>query len=229
MPKYKGRISSDVKLNELFFSIQGESSSMGLPTVFVRFTGCNLRCSYCDTTYAYFEGTRTTPEEIFRRIEEYGVRRVCLTGGEPLIQPREELQQLLDLLGGNNYEVSIETDGSIDIERVKLRPKQRFILDIKVPSSDMHTYMDFDNLKRVVPERDEIKFVVGNEEDYLWSKEIIRRYEISPEQGYRLLFSPVYGVLEPRTLAEWILQDEWDVRLQVQLHKWLWEPGKRGV
>lgn len=202
---------------------------MGLPTVFVRFTGCNLRCSYCDTTYAYFEGSRTTPEDIFAKVHTYGVRRVCLTGGEPLIQPREELQHLLDLFDRHGYEVSIETDGSMSIDRVKLRPRQRFILDIKVPSSEMHTYMDFDNLKRIIPCRDEVKFVVGNEEDYLWSKDIIHRYDIEPEKGYRLLFSPVHGVLEPRILAEWILRDRLDVRLQVQLHKWIWEPERRGV
>lgn len=218
-----------MKLNELFFSIQGESSSLGLPTVFVRFTGCNLRCSYCDTTYAYFEGARITPEEIFSRVETFGVRRVCLTGGEPLIQPQEELQRLLDLLGNAGYEVSIETDGSVNINRVKLRPKQRFILDVKVPSSQMHMYMDFDNLRRIVPSRDEIKFVVGTKEDYEWSKEIIRQHDIVPEKGYRLIFSPVFGELEPRVLAEWILRDRLDARLQIQLHKWIWDPDTRGV
>ncbi|MDI3328167.1 MAG: radical SAM protein [Alicyclobacillaceae bacterium] len=218
-----------MKVNELFFSIQGESSSMGLPTVFVRFTGCNLRCSYCDTTYAYFEGKRMTPEEVFARIEAYGVRRVCLTGGEPLIQPRDELQKLLNLLGSDQYEVSIETDGSVDIDRIRLRPRQRFILDVKVPSSQMHLYMDFDNLRRIVPERDEVKFVVGTEEDYEWSKEIIDRYDIRPEKGYSLLFSPVFGVLEPRKLAEWILRDRLNARLQVQLHKFIWDPATRGV
>jgi 7-carboxy-7-deazaguanine synthase len=218
-----------VKVNEIFLSIQGESRSIGLPTVFVRFTGCNLRCTYCDTKYAYFEGEKNTPQEILDKIRSYGIKRVCLTGGEPLIQPRAEMQQLLDMLGAERYEVSIETDGSIDISRFVLRDRQRFVLDMKVPSSSMCDKMDFENLRRIVPDRDEIKFVVGNREDYEWSKSIIHKYGLDPEQGYQILFSPIFGEISYQQLVEWVLQDRIDARFQVQLHKIVWDPDTRGV
>ncbi|WP_018132347.1 radical SAM protein [Effusibacillus pohliae] len=218
-----------MKVNEIFFSIQGESSSIGLPTVFVRFTGCNLRCTYCDTKYSYYEGEPDTPEGIMEKIRSYGVKRVCLTGGEPLIQPREEMQRLLDLLAAEDYEVSIETDGSIDISKICLHDRQRFILDMKVPSSGMSDRMDFANLRRIVPERDEIKFVVGNREDYEWSKRLIANYDLDPAKGYRLIFSPIFGGLTYRELVEWVLEDRLDARFQVQLHKIVWDPQLRGV
>jgi 7-carboxy-7-deazaguanine synthase len=218
-----------VKVNEIFFSIQGESSSIGLPTVFVRFTGCNLRCTYCDTRYSYYEGEPDTPQGIMDKIRSHRVKRVCLTGGEPLIQPRAELQELLDLLHAERYEVSIETDGSVDISKVSLHDKQRFILDMKVPSSGMSERMDFENLRRIVPQRDEVKFVVGNREDYEWSVQLIREYNLMPEQGYQLVFSPVFGEIEPRNLVEWILEDRLDARFQIQLHKIIWDPSQRGV
>lgn len=218
-----------MKVNEIFLSIQGESSSIGLPTVFVRFTGCNLRCTYCDTRYAYYEGEPDTPEGIMEKIRSFGVRRVCLTGGEPLLQPRSELQKLLDLLANEQYEVSIETDGSIDISKFRLHDRQRFILDMKVPSSGMSARMDFENLRRVVPERDEIKFVAGNRKDYEWAKNLIRKYDLDPGKGYRLIFSPVFGDLPYRELVEWLLEDRIDARFQVQLHKIVWDPNLRGV
>jgi 7-carboxy-7-deazaguanine synthase len=218
-----------VKMNEIFLSIQGESRSIGLPTIFVRFTGCNLRCTYCDTKYAYFEGVKYTPQEIMDKIRSYGIKRVCLTGGEPLIQPRDEMQQLLDMLGAERYEVSIETDGSIDISRFLLHDRQRFVLDMKVPSSSMCDKMDFENLHRIVPDRDEIKFVVGNREDYEWSKSIIQKYGLDPEQGYQILFSPIFGEISYQELVEWVLEDRIDARFQVQLHKIVWDPETRGV
>ncbi|GIM44854.1 7-carboxy-7-deazaguanine synthase [Collibacillus ludicampi] len=218
-----------MKVNEIFFSIQGESSSIGLPTIFVRFTGCNLRCTYCDTKYSYFEGDPDTPQGIMEKIRNYPIKRVCLTGGEPLIQPRSEMQELLDLLYAEQYEVSIETDGSVDISKVKLHNKQRFILDMKVPSSGMSEKMDFENLKRIIPERDEIKFVVGNREDYEWSVQLIREHGLDPRKGYRLIFSPIFGEISPRDLVEWILADHLDARFQVQLHKIIWDPQQRGV
>jgi 7-carboxy-7-deazaguanine synthase len=218
-----------VKVNEIFFSIQGESSSIGLPTIFVRFTGCNLRCTYCDTKYSYYEGQPDTPQGIMEKIRSYPIKRVCLTGGEPLIQPRSEMQELLDLLYAEQYEVSIETDGSVDISKVKLHNKQRFILDMKVPSSGMSEKMDFENLKRIIPERDEIKFVVGNREDYEWSVQLIREHDLDPRKGFRLIFSPIFGEISPRDLVEWILADHLDARFQVQLHKIIWDPQQRGV
>lgn len=216
-----------MKVNEIFFSIQGESSSIGLPTVFVRFTGCNLRCAYCDTKYSYYEGVQDTPEGILDKIRSYGIKRVCLTGGEPLIQPRSEMQQLLDLLAAEQYEVSIETDGSIDVSKFRLHERQRFILDMKVPSSAMSDKMDFANLQRILPSRDEIKFVVGTREDYEWSKNLIRQYGL--DAGYQLVFSPIFGDLPPSQLVEWLLEDRIDARFQIQLHKIVWDPDLRGV
>ncbi|MDB5084049.1 MAG: radical protein [Bacilli bacterium] len=218
-----------MKVNEIFLSIQGESASIGLPTIFVRFTGCNLRCSYCDTVYSYYEGEAGTPEGIMDVVRSHGIGRVCLTGGEPLVQPREEMQRLLDLLAAQQYEVSIETDGSIDVSKVSLHERQRFILDMKVPSSGMSDRMDFDNLKRIIPARDEIKFVLGTREDYQWCLDLIHNHQLLPERGYQLIFSPIFGVIEPRTMVEWLLADRLDARFQIQLHKVVWEPTQRGV
>jgi 7-carboxy-7-deazaguanine synthase len=218
-----------MRLNELFLSIQGETSSAGLPTIFVRFTGCNLRCTYCDTKYSYYEGDTVTPEQVMDKIRALRVKRVCLTGGEPLIQPRAEMQQLLDMLGSEQYEVSIETDGSIDISKYTLHDKQRFIVDMKVPSSGMSERMHLPNLRHIVPERDEVKFVVGNRADYDWCLDLIREHDIHPSKGYRLLFSPVFGEIDMAEMVEWILADELDARFQVQLHKIVWDPNKRGV
>lgn len=218
-----------MKVNEIFFSIQGESGSIGLPTIFVRFTGCNLRCTYCDTKYSYFEGETGTPEGIMEQVRAYGIKRVCLTGGEPLIQPRAEMQLLLDMLAAEDYEVSIETDGSIDVSKFSLHPHQRFILDMKVPSSGMADKMDFENLRRIIPERDEVKFVMGSREDYEWSKNLIQEYRLNPAAGYQLIFSPIFGEITYQQLVDWILEDKLDVRFQVQLHKIVWDPNERGV
>lgn len=202
---------------------------MGYPTIFVRFTGCHLRCTYCDTTYAYYEGNNYHPEDIMEAIRTYPCRRVCLTGGEPLLQPQREMQRLLDLLYAEGYEVSIETDGAVDLSQVHLHERQRFVVDMKVPSSGMSGRMDFANLRRIVPERDEIKFVVGEREDFDWSLQLIRDHQIFPSQGYRIIFSPVFGAVSPRELAEWILEEGIDVRMQIQLHKIIWHPTQRGV
>lgn len=218
-----------MRLNELFLSIQGETSSAGLPTIFVRFTGCNLRCTYCDTKYSYFEGDSITPEEVMDKIRDKKVKRVCLTGGEPLIQPRAEMQHLLDMLGAEGYEVSIETDGSIDISKYNLHANQRFIVDMKVPSSGMSEKMHWENLRHLVPERDEVKFVVGDRADYEWCVQLIREHDIHPSKGYQLIFSPVFRQIELEDLVNWILEDELDARFQVQLHKIVWDPDKRGV
>lgn len=218
-----------MRLNELFLSIQGETSSAGLPTIFVRFTGCNLRCTYCDTKYSYYEGDQITPEEVMDKVRALKCKRICLTGGEPLIQPRAEMQQLLDKLAEEGYEVSIETDGSIDISKFSLHPKQRFIVDMKVPSSGMSEKMHLPNLQHIVPERDEIKFVVGNRADYDWCLDLIKTHGLDPQQGYQLLFSPIFREIELEDLVNWILEDGLDARFQVQLHKIVWDPDKRGV
>jgi 7-carboxy-7-deazaguanine synthase len=218
-----------MRLNELFLSIQGETTSAGLPTIFVRFTGCNLRCTWCDTKYSYFEGDSITPEEVMDKIREKKVKRVCLTGGEPLIQPRAEMQHLLEMLAAENYEVSIETDGSIDISKYNLHEGQRFIVDMKPPSSGMSEKMFLPNLQHIVPQRDEIKFVIGSREDYDWCLALIRTHDLDPQKGYQLLFSPVFRDVELEDLVNWILEDELDARFQVQLHKIVWDPDKRGV
>ncbi|MBL0386591.1 radical SAM protein [Tumebacillus sp. ITR2] len=218
-----------MKLNELFLSIQGETASAGLPTIFVRFTGCNLRCTYCDTKYSYFEGDSITPEQVMEQVRALKVKRVCLTGGEPLIQPRQEMQHLLDMLGAEGYEVSIETDGSIDISKYNLHEKQRFIVDMKVPSSGMSEKMHWENLRHIIPTRDEVKFVVGDRADYEWCVNLIREYELDPAKGYQLLFSPIFRQIDLEQLVNWILEDELDARFQVQLHKIVWDPDKRGV
>ncbi|MGZ4107270.1 MAG: radical SAM protein [Tumebacillaceae bacterium] len=218
-----------MRLNEMFLSIQGETSSAGLPTIFVRFTGCNLRCTYCDTKYSYYEGDQITPEDLMVQIRDLKCKRVCLTGGEPLIQPRGETQQLLDMLGAEGYEVSIETDGSIDISKYTMHDNQRFIVDMKVPSSGMSEKMYLPNLQHIVPERDEVKFVVGSRADYEWCLDLIKTHDLDPQRGYQLIFSPIFREIELEQLVNWILEDGLDARFQVQLHKIVWDPDKRGV
>lgn len=213
-----------MRINEIFLSIQGESSSQGLPTVFVRTTGCNLRCGYCDTEYAFYDGSAMSPEEVFAQVEGFGVNRVCLTGGEPLLQPPDELRRLLDLL--DPYEVSIETGGSLPIVGYDLRDRHRWVMDIKCPSSGMSDRGDYGNIASLRP-RDEVKFVVGDEGDYHWSVQVMERHRL-PEHC-RVLFSPVFGRMDPSLLAEWLLRDRVEGRLQVQLHKVLWGPRRRGV
>ncbi len=213
-----------MRVSEIFLSLQGESSSAGLPTVFVRTAGCHLRCRWCDTTYAFAGGEELAPAEVYRRAAAFGVRRACLTGGEPLLQPRHEVLALLDLLG--DWEVSVETSGAVSLEGFPLRDGHRWVMDLKCPSSGMSERMDLANLDRLRPV-DEVKFVVGDEADYRWAVETIRRHGL--ERRCRLLFSPVYGELDPARLAEWILRDRLEARLQVQLHKLLWGPDRRGV
>lgn len=215
-----------MRLTEIFLSIQGETSSVGLPTVFVRTSRCNLRCVWCDTTYSFTGGYVLTVDEILDRIAAYGVRRVCLTGGEPLLQPRDELQEFFDRLHAGGYELSIETGGSIDISQWRLHPGQRWVVDMKPPDSGESHRMCFKNLE-VVRAPDEVKFVIASERDYLWSRDLVQRYDLT--RRAHVLFGPVFGQMEPRTLAEWILRDRLDVRLQLQIHKIIWDPAARGV
>jgi 7-carboxy-7-deazaguanine synthase len=217
-----------VRINEIFLSIQGESSSIGLPTVFVRTGGCNIRCTYCDTPYALTAqgSVKMSVDEVMAAVREKKVKRVCLTGGEPLIQPRAEVQELLDKLAEEGYEVSIETSGSIPIEPFKLHDRQRWILDMKVPSSGESEAMHFESLHHLRP-CDEVKFVVGTEEDFAWSVDLIRRYGL--EGRVQLLFSPIWGACTPLQLTQWVLGSGIDARVQVQLHKIIWDPDTRGV
>lgn len=206
-----------MRISEVFLSLQGESSSAGLPTVFVRTTGCNLRCRWCDTAHAFTGGEEMSPEEVRRRVDACGVRRVCLTGGEPLLQPRGEVAALLDLLA--DHEVSVETSGALPLAPYTLREHHRWVMDVKCPSSGMADRMDRDNLRRLRPQ-DEVKFVVADEADYRWAAAFIRRHGL--DGRHRLLLSPVHGELDPAALAAWMLEDRLEARLQVQLHKLLW-------
>ena len=209
-----------MKVNEIFLSIQGESLSVGLPTVFVRFTRCNLRCSYCDTKYAYEEGEDMSVDDILNKIKEFGYKRVCLTGGEPLLP--KDIQVLIDKL--SDYEVSIETNGSIDLKDVVIGENHRFVMDIKLKSSGCYEKMNFNNFE-YLNKNDEIKFVISNRTDYEMAKKVINKYY---KMG-NILMSPVFETIEYKSLVEWILEDKLNVRFQLQIHKIIWDKHKRGV
>lgn len=217
-----------MRINEIFLSIQGETSSAGLPTVFVRTAGCNLRCSYCDTPYALttHDSVKMTVDEVLAAVRAKQGKRVCLTGGEPLLQPRQEVQALLDRLAEEGYELSIETSGSIPIAPYHLHERQRWILDMKVPSSGESEAMQMESLALLRPV-DEVKFVVGTEEDLAWAADLIRRHALEGRAG--LLFSPVWGQMTPLRLTEFVLASGIDARVQIQLHKIIWDPATRGV
>lgn len=213
-------------VNEIFYSLQGESSHAGRPCVFIRLTGCNLRCSYCDTKYAYEEGEDMDVNEIIDRLSAYPCRLVEVTGGEPLIQ--EDTPVLIQALLARNYEVLLETNGSLNIDSVD--PGCVRIVDIKCPSSGEEGNNDFENLMRLTS-RDEIKFVIQDRLDYDYAVNILSQYEKvhSHSGGRPPLFSPVFGRMDPAILAQWILSDGLPVRMQLQLHKVIWAPDRRGV
>jgi 7-carboxy-7-deazaguanine synthase len=210
-------------VNEIFYSIQGESLHSGRPCIFIRLTGCNLRCLYCDTQYAYEEGIRLEITQIMHRIADYKCRLVEITGGEPLLQ--NETPLLVSKLLENGYMVMMETNGSLDISRVDERCIK--ILDVKCPSSNESEKNDLENLKRLHPE-DQIKFVIGNRKDYNYAKSIITSH--CPDfPGDHILFSPVYSKMPLADLAMWILKDNLNVRFQLQLHKIIWPDKNKGV
>ncbi len=209
-------------VNEIFYSIQGESSLAGLPCTFIRLTGCNLRCTYCDTRYAYEEGVPRSIEEILSLIPRGG-DLVEVTGGEPLLQPATP--RLVSSLLEEGFTVLVETNGSLDIG---LLPDRCIcILDVKCPGSGMSTRMDLENLRRLRPQ-DEVKFVVADRSDYLWAKRLLAAAPVPLRPPEKLLFTPVHDVLQPARLAEWILHDRLPVRLQVPLHRTLWPGETRG-
>ena len=203
-----------IVVNEIFYSIQGESTHGGRPCVFVRLTGCNLRCSYCDTQYAYEDGREMKIEQIMEIINGYGCPLVEITGGEPLLQA-ETPHLVLELLV-RGYEVLLETNGSQNISIVDNRCMK--IVDFKTPSSGMSEKNDLENISRL-SDGDEVKFVVGNRLDYEFARKLIWETRIEPSARYPIHFSPVFGKQDPKTLAGWILDDRLRVRLQVQLHK----------
>lgn len=211
-----------LKVNEIFRSIQGESSHAGLPCVFVRLTGCNLRCRYCDTEYAFYDGKQMTVEQTIEGIDRYGTRLVEITGGEPLLQ--EEVYSLMNGLLGKGYRVLLETGGSLSIKNV---PKAVIkIMDLKCPGSGEESKNDYDNINHLAA-ADEVKFVLLDRKDYEWSRDILRRHSLN--QKCHVLFSPVYDKLNLKDLAGWILEDRLAVRLQTQLHKIIWGKDTIGV
>jgi 7-carboxy-7-deazaguanine synthase len=211
---------SRVKLTETFVSIQGEADAVGWPTLFIRLTGCPLRCSYCDTQYAFYGGEWRTVEELLDVARDSGVRHVCVTGGEPLAQ--KSCLELLVALCDAGFSVSLETSGAMDVTGVD--PRVSRVVDLKTPGSGEHERNRLANLE-VLTARDQLKIVVCSRADYEWARDLLRSTAPLPCQ---VLLSPSWGQLEPRDLAEWILADRLDVRLQVQLHKILWgnEPGR---
>ena len=211
-----------LKINEIFYSIQGESSYTGLPCIFIRLTYCNLRCSYCDTEYAFYDGKDISIDDILSEIKKYPTDLVMVTGGEPLIQ--DYCINLMQKLIAENYSVMLETSGSMKLNKV---PKKVIkIVDFKCPSSDMMEKNDWQILSDI-QKQDEIKFVIGNKKDYDWSKKMITKYKLN--ELCPILFSPVYNVMSIQDLSEWILKDGIKVRLQSQLHKHIWGPETKGV
>lgn len=210
-----------LRITEIFLSIQGESTSSGWPTVFVRLTGCPLRCNYCDSEYAFYGGAWRTISSIVDEVTSYATRRVCVTGGEPLAQKRCLI--LLQRLCDADFEVSLETSGALEVSQVD--PRVSKVLDLKAPGSGEVNRNLWSNIDYLTS-HDQIKFVLSDRNDYDWARSIVDRYQLS--QRCEVLFSPVYGRIVPRELAEWILADRLPVRFQLQLHKVLWgeEPGR---
>lgn len=211
-----------MKVCEIFTSIQGESSHSGKPCTFIRLTGCNLRCTYCDTAYAYSGGNELSQEYIMKRIRHAGIRLVEITGGEPLLQ--EEVYPFVERLIKDEYKVLVETNGSVRIKDIDERAI--VILDVKTPGSGMNDKMYMMNLE-LVKSIDEIKFVLTDRKDYEWSKDVIYSYNLLNK--CHILLSPAYGRLQPEALAEWMIEDRLEVRLNLQIHKYIYGPEKKGV
>jgi 7-carboxy-7-deazaguanine synthase len=210
-----------VRVKELFVSIQGESTYAGLPCVFIRTAGCNLRCDYCDTAYAYEGGRSMEIDELLKAVAERRINLVEVTGGEPLHQ--ENVPLLIENLLDRGYTVLVETNGSYDISVVDSRAVR--IVDVKCPGSGMSDSVDWKNLERL-GSKDQVKFVLSDRDDYIWARDKVIAKKLAPRT--EVLFSPVHGKLDPERLAEWILRDSLQVRLQLQAHKYIWkgkEPG----
>lgn len=211
-----------MRITEIFHSIQGESTFVGRPCVFVRLTGCPLRCTWCDTEYAFSGGTERSIDEVLATVTAYGCRLVEVTGGEPLAQP--EAVPLLSRLCRQGFTVLLETSGAVDTTPVD--PLVHIILDVKCPGSGMMDRMHWPNVERLRP-TDEAKFVIRDRMDYEWSTAVVARYGLADRCP--VLFSPVFGVLDPRQLAEWVLADRLPIRFQLQMHKQIWAPDMQGV
>jgi 7-carboxy-7-deazaguanine synthase len=210
-------------INEIFHSIQGESTHVGRPCVFVRLTACDLRCTWCDTPYAFVEGHKMTVEEVVAKVSAFDCGVVEITGGEPLLQ--REVYPLMDALLSLGLTVMLETGGHISVERVP--PAVIKVMDVKCPGSGEEAHNCWDNMTRLAP-HDEVKFVIRDRADYEYAKDVVARYSLAGRCA-AVLFSPVHGTLHPRDLAAWMLEDRIQVRLQLQLHKYIWGPEVRGV
>jgi 7-carboxy-7-deazaguanine synthase len=210
-------------VNEIFYSIQGESTRAGQPCVFVRLTACDLRCSWCDTAYAFGEGQKRTLDEVLRDVDQYGCGLVEITGGEPPLQ--EDVYPLMQRLLDSGRTVLLETGGHRSISAVP--PDVIKIVDVKCPGSGESDKNDWSNLDVLAP-HDEVKFVIADRSDFDYAVDIVRHRRLAGRCA-AILFSPVHGMLHPRTLSEWILADGVPARLQVQLHKYIWPPSTRGV
>jgi len=210
-------------VNEIFYSIQGESTRAGEPCVFVRLTACDLRCSWCDTPYAFYEGRKMAVDDVVAAVQQYGCPLVEITGGEPLLQ--EDVYPLMARLVAHGRTVMLETGGHRPIARVP--PEVVRIVDVKCPGSGEAARNDWSNLDRLAA-HDEVKFVIRDRRDYDYARDVVARHDLS-RRAAAVLFSPVHGVLDPKTLSEWMLADGVPARLQLQLHKYIWSPETRGV
>lgn len=210
-------------VNEIFFSVQGESTYAGAPCVFVRLTACDLRCAWCDTPYAFSEGRKRSIEEVVEEIGGFDCRLVEITGGEPLLQ--EDVYALMDRLLEAGFTVLLETGGHRDIGRVPSPVVT--VMDVKCPGSGESEHVDWSNLDRLRP-HDQVKFVIADRADYEFARDVVGRHDLARRVS-AVLFSPVHGVLDPRVLAEWVLGDRLPVRVQLQIHKYIWGANARGV
>ena len=211
-----------LKVNEIYYSIQGESTHVGRPCIFIRLTYCNLRCTYCDTEYAFYEGKDIEIPEIMATIKQWNCNLVEVTGGEPLFQ--DECIYLLNELMNQNYEVMLETGGSLSISDVPIDIVR--IVDFKCPSSGMEKKNLWSIVNDLRP-HDEVKFVIGDREDFDWAKEMLNKYSLNEKCS--ILFSPTFGKIDPSLIVEWILEGDIPVRMQLQMHKLIWESERKGV
>ena len=212
-----------LKINEIYLSVQGESTWAGLPCVFVRLTGCDSRCSYCDTEYAFYEGSRRSLDDVFGEVLRFACPLVEITGGEPLLQ--KSVLSLMAALCDADRTVLIETSGAHDISGID--PRVHRIMDLKTPSSGEIARNLYANIA-LLNHRDEVKFVIGSRDDYEWSREQIECHQLA-NRVKAVLLSPVFGRIEPRQIVEWMLEDRLSARFQLQIHKFIWEPRARGV
>jgi len=216
-------VAESLIINEIYLSLQGESTFAGLPCIFIRLTACNLRCSYCDTAYAFYAGSKMKLSEIVAQVLAFDCPLVEITGGEPLLQ--KNTLPLMRELCDHQKTLLLETSGAHDISRID--PRVHRIMDLKTPGSGESERNRYENIA-FLTRRDEVKFVIGSREDYLWSKQKIQEFQLVDRCG-TVLFSPIFGRIDPRSIVEWMLEDRLRVRFQLQMHKFIWAPETKGV